>query len=270
MENYPKSKKKITVIAIAVIFVIVAHFTKILWPVEFLVISILRPLQGPVYNLSQAINDSYNNWKNQTQWEKEAERLQQELQRSLVDKSQIKILTEENDFLRKQLDFVEANNYDMVTARVIGQSDDLSVREILISRGRSSGLQIGQPVIINDGVLIGKVYKLFDYQAIVKLINDPNSQVAVSVSNTDRTMGLISGEYGLGVKMEMIPQTEKIAIGDPVITSGLEDKIQRGLVVGTVDKVFSQPEAIFQTASIKLPANFDKLFMVSVIVGKIE
>ena len=61
---------------------------------------------------------------------------------------------------------------------------------------------------------------------------------------------------------------DEIKRGDIIITSGLEDNIPHGLVVGTVETIDEADEAIFKTATINLPVNFDKIFIVSVLIGQ--
>ena len=124
------------------------------------------------------------------------------------------------------------------------------------------------PVIINNGVIVGKVVEVFDYTAIVRLLNDHASQVAATVRNQDGTVGVVQGEFGLGVKMDLIPENEEVAIGDLVITSGLEEKVPRGLVIGLIENVFGSDEDIFKTATVKLPIDFTKLNMISVIIKR--
>ena len=123
---------------------------------------------------------------------------------------------------------------------------------------------------MDDGYIIGKVYKAYDKHSIVKLINDHSSQLAITILNTAKTIGIAQGEFGLGVKIDLIPQNEKIDLDDIVITSGLEDNIPRGLVVGTVEEIFGADEEIFKQASIKLPIDFDKIIYISVIIPHVE
>jgi rod shape-determining protein MreC len=171
----------------------------------------------------------------------------------------------ENAFLRDQLQVTERLEQDLIVSHVITRSTDESISTITIDQGTSDGVVEGAPVISRDGVFVGKVIRANAYNAIVLLVNDHTSQVAVSVQNIDHTIGIVQGEYGLGVKMELIPQTEVIAEGDNVITSGVEEHIPRGLLVGTIDTVIRSEEELFQEAVLRLPADLSKIHIVSVI-----
>jgi rod shape-determining protein MreC len=199
---------------------------------------------------------------------KKVEELETRLNQTLIERSQLKILEEENTFLRQQLDFVEENDFSLVAARVVGLGVDETAKDIVLNKGRKAGVIIGAPIVAQDKIIIGKVISVSDYQSIARLINDHNSQLAAKILNRDRTIGLISGVFGLGVKMELIPQTEKIVTGDIVVTSGMEPLVPPGLVIGTIDAVTAGDEDIFQEASLRSPVNFDKLTLVSIIIPK--
>ena len=91
--------------------------------------------------------------------------------------------------------------------------------------------------------------------------------VAATVANSDQTTGIVRGERGLSLKMELIPQNEVISGGDVIITSGLETGTPRGLVIGTIDSVIKESRSPFQTAIIRSPVNFGNLDYVLVIIG---
>jgi rod shape-determining protein MreC len=68
------------------------------------------------------------------------------------------------------------------------------------------------------------------------------------------------------IKMNYIPQLEKISPGDMVISSGLERSIPRGLLIGKVTQVHNTSNGVWQTATIEPISNLDKLTIVSIII----
>lgn len=78
-------------------------------------------------------------------------------------------------------------------------------------------------------------------------------------------MGLVEGEYGLGIKMKLIPHFELIKENDLVVTSGLEEGIPRGLIVGQIKLIKNEPEELFQEASIESAVDFGKITLVNII-----
>jgi len=53
----------------------------------------------------------------------------------------------------------------------------------------------------------------------------------------ETTSGVIQGEYNLIVKMKYVSLSQKVEVGDIVITSGLEENIRRGIIIGEVAEI---------------------------------
>lgn len=267
MFEKPKNKKFLLVIFFILILAIIFHYIGILRPIENLAVLVSRPVQGVFYNFTTQIREYHNRWNNYHEMTSEIDELEDQLKEALIDRSALKILQEENEFLRQQVDFIRENQAQVVISNVIGINDDGHSKNLIINRGLKNGIFIGAPVLV-DNIIVGKVIKTENSFSIVRMINDQFSQLAVTVMNNSKTIGLVKGEYGLGAKMDMIPQHEEINVGDIIITSGLEDNIPYGLVVGTVETIDEADEAIFKTATINLPVNFDKIFMVSILTSQ--
>lgn len=181
--------------------------------------------------------------------------------------SQLEIYEQENKELVKLIDFLDRNiEYRTVTARVIGQSPDYSEHVFIINRGDKDGLAAGYPVIAEEGIIIGKIISTKRNQSRVMLLTDGHSKTAASILNQDRTIGLVEGQYGLSLKMDLIPQNEEVKKDDLVITSGLEEYIPKGLLIGNVDHLTTQPNDVFQSALLNLLVDYNKINIVSVIL----
>lgn len=253
------------VLIIIVVLLVFLHFIKVLSPVESAFSVVLKPFEKGVYKLSSTLNSAYYGLKNIRTAEKENKFLKEQNQELLLKQGQNIDLQQENEFLRQQIDFLQKTEYDGTIARVIGKSSDLSVNALIVDQGAKHGVEVGQPVVAHDGFLIGKVLKVNKYTSLVLLVTDNFSKVAVSVLNQAKTVGLVEGEYGLGIRMNFIPPAEEIHENDLVITSGIEDLVPRGLVVGEINAIEKRPESLFQEASIKSPVAFDKLYLVNIL-----
>ena len=262
-------KAKLSIAALLiVVLVFVFHYLGVLRPVENLAMVVVRPFQSGVYGVSQSIRGVYDNWQSGQELQTQIDELREQHLNDLVEQNKFRLLKEEVDYLRQQLDLVENNEWQLQVAHVIGAGQDDNAQTIIIDRGAKHNIEKDMPVITNDGIIVGKVTEVYDYAAIVRLLNDHNSQLAATVYNEAGTVGVAQGEFGLGVKMELIPENEGLATGVLVVTSGLEEKIPRGLVIGNVEKIFGSDEDIFKTATIKLPIDFTKLSIVSVITSR--
>lgn len=177
-----------------------------------------------------------------------------------------KIFEEENKELVKQLDFLKHQPYRAVTARVVGKSPDYTEHILIINRGGKDGLAAGYPVIAEEGIMIGKILEVERESAKVMLLTDGHSKVAAAILNNDRTVGLVEGQYGLSMKMELIPRNEEVKSKDLVITSGLEEYIPKGLLIAKVDHLTTQPNDVFQSALLNFLVDFNKINIISVLL----
>ena len=74
--------------------------------------------------------------------------------------------------------------------------------------------------------------------------------VPIGEGHVGGTIGVLEGDRGLSMAITLIPQSEKLAPGDAVITSGIEPGIRRGLAVGTIEKVNRATQDPFQSADV--------------------
>lgn len=174
-------------------------------------------------------------------------------------------LEDENKELRDQLQFLKTVQYARIGADVIGRNIDPIGTTLVLNQGRDAGIHENDPVIVGNGILIGKVGRVNDATSIVRLINDNGSRIAGTLMNHDKSIGLVEGGYGLSVQMNFIPQNEVINQGDTVITSGLEEGIPRGLLIGTVEVVEKTPQGPFQEAILRPATDLQRLTVVTVL-----
>ncbi|MCX6798368.1 MAG: hypothetical protein NTX66_04140, partial [Candidatus Falkowbacteria bacterium] len=105
-----------------------------------------------------------------------------------------------------------------------------------------------------------------DNLAEIYLVTNKNCKLAAAILGEGKTTGIVTGELGLTSKMEFIPQTENIKEGDLAATSGLEQNIPRGLVIGRVTKVVKENNAVWQSAAIEPQINLDSLSIISILL----
>ncbi|MEK7643742.1 MAG: rod shape-determining protein MreC [Patescibacteria group bacterium] len=183
-----------------------------------------------------------------------------------LKKARVSLLEEENSSLRSSLGFFSSSTYRHVGADVIGRNIDPVDTAIIINSGRDAGIRINDPVVVGDGILIGKVGRVMETTAIVRLIDDTNSRVAAMVAGMNKSLGLVEGGYGVSVRLGFVPQNEIIKPGDMVVSSGLEPNMPRGLGIGIIEIVEKKPQEAFQQAILKTLADLRDIKVVSVII----
>jgi rod shape-determining protein MreC len=142
--------------------------------------------------------------------------------------------------------------YQTVAAPVIARDPSGVLQTVLIGAGREQGVQLGNVVVSERGV-VGRVSEVGSTYSKVLLVTDPASSVSAIVQGS-RTTGIVRGQYGDTLVMEWILQTEQVAVGDVVITAGLavgEDLrslYPKGLVLGTVVGIDRADNAAYKRA----------------------
>ena len=263
-------KKKNWLWAVAIVLVIFLHFIKVLSPLENLAISAVKPLASFLYGSGSSINHSYEESKQQKDILSKTDSLEKEVARLTVENAQFKELEQDNIKLRAQLNFLSANKYKNVLANVISQNLVFDIKEgdqdIVIDKGSKEGIKEGVGVVDENGVIIGKIAEVRDHLSKVCLTTNRNCKFAATIQNQTRTMGTTEGDLGLTIKMNYIPQSEKINNGDTVITSGLGGNISRGLVIGKVSQVNNRSNEIWQDVNIEPLFNLSTLTIVTVLL----
>lgn len=241
-------------ILVLIVLVIVCHFFGLLNPLENILRSIVSPGSNLIYGLSVNISGQEDECADEFLKNKTAE-------------TALQLAEEENNELRAQSQFLQKQKWQIVGADVTGKNIDTLGNTLIINRGARDGVRENNPVIIHDGILIGKIARVEEKISVIRLINDNQSKFAATIINTDRSLGLIEGGYGISVQMNYIPQNETIDIGEIIVTSGLEENVPRGLLVGTIETVEKEAYQPFQKAIVKPLANLNKINLVSIIIS---
>jgi rod shape-determining protein MreC len=182
----------------------------------------------------------------------------------------LEALAVENDQLTGLLAIRNSLDYSTVAARVISRELADVNRVVMIDAGSEDGLKIGDVVIGAGGALAGRVTELGASAARVTLINDPASTVIGEVVSS-RATGEVVGDLGGALVMDKIKGTQKITIGDEVVTAGISlgeavrSPYPKGLVIGRIIDVTRDPNAIVQTAFVEAAVDLDQLEAVLVI-----
>ena len=75
----------------------------------------------------------------------------------------------------------------------------------------------------------------------------------------------MKGEYGLGIVLDMVAQTDALNEGDTVVTSGLGNNFPKGLYIGKIQEIKSSDDKLFQEALIVPRVKYSKSEILFVI-----
>lgn len=191
--------------------------------------------------------------------------LQARLTTLTVDYASCRALQEEVRSLRAQAHFLGQSGFESVGAHVIGREVRHERAEILIDRGSQDQVEVGQAVITDDGVLIGKIMQIREQVASVQLLSDPNSRASVTFSSAKGLSGVLEGRGNGAMVMTYIPSSVTALQNQLVVTAGLEEKVPANLSIGTVSQVEGKSTDPFFSAVVEAPINLDQIHSVSVL-----
>ncbi len=232
------------------------------------VVGIAGPIQEAVVAVVDGVASLWNGYIALWNTEREAEDLRdinRRLSRQIADQS---LIEQENARLRRLLGFTRRVPLQYSPARVIATNILSQFRSITINTGRADGLS-GNPAVVTEAGVVGRVIELHDRSARVLLMIDSNSSIDGLVRRTG-ARGIIQG---VSERDQLICQfafslrTEDVRAGDEIITSGLDQQFPAGLLLGRVVEVSRNDFGIFQEAKIEPAVDFSRLNEVLLVTG---
>lgn len=221
-----------------------------------------RPLVSAgtwIYSKAAFLEDSFT-------LNQELNRVRNQLEHLAFERVKLEELEQENQQLKEALNFLERNMFASVSASIVSRSQINGSSTFVIDQGSEEGIQIGDPVIVKDGLLIGKVLNTTPSSATIQTITHPTLATAVSVLGQTQTIGIVEGISERLLKLRFIPQDTQIAVNDLVVTSGLEARVPSGLFIGLVNDVHPEANSPFLEAIIEPMADVRNSTIVHVLI----
>lgn len=156
-------------------------------------------------------------------------------------------LEDENKRLRALLDMKSQLPVNGVVADIQYAARDPFSRRVVINKGLGEGIEAGQAVIDELGV-IGQVTRAFLLMSEVTLLTDKNQAIPVEVQRNG-LRAILAGAGSNGMELRFLASNADVQVGDILMTSGLDDIYLRGLPVARVAAI--NRDAAFSFAHIR-------------------
>jgi rod shape-determining protein MreC len=154
----------------------------------------------------------------------------------------------------------------MLPAEVVGLDVAPWFRSILIDRGSQYGVEPGQPVITNDGV-VGVVTATSKHAAKTMLLLDRQSAADALVQRS-RARGVLRGVGLDQLEFEFVVRGADVVPGDEVVTSGLGGVYPKGLRLGRVTELRDAGGRLTRIAVIEPAVDLGQLEQVFVMLRR--
>lgn len=226
----------------------------------------------PIYELS--LLPSYaSHWVRGSAQSKEALRRENVQLKSQLIHAQAKLqqqdyILAQNARLQGILSTTRPEQFDLNLAQVIGTDTNLLKQIVVLNKGEQDGVQVGQTVIDEDGVL-GQIINVYPNTSRLLLITDEQQSVAVTVKRTGQR-GIVTGEgIPSSLQLNYVFKTSDVRVGDELISSGLGGRIPAGYRVGRIAYIKDTQADNFRSIKVTPAANFIDNAYVLILQNKV-
>jgi rod shape-determining protein MreC len=135
---------------------------------------------------------------------------------------------------------------------------------VTIDKGSAAGLVVDMAVVGPSGA-VGRVIRPTGRTAVVQLLIDRNAAAGAMIERS-RVQGVAVGTGDGNLRLDFMPGTADVEVGDLVVTSGIDGIYPKGFILGQIESVERRGEA-WGDIIIRPAVNFSALEAVLVITG---
>ena len=162
----------------------------------------------------------------------------------------------ENTRLRALLDSTLSINDHILNAEIISIDPNPNHRVFTLNKGLREGVTVGLPVLDAKGIM-GQIVESTARLSSLMLISDSRHAIPVRVVRTgDRAILTGMGDNSR-LRLDYLPESADIKVGDELVTSGLGDSFPAGYPVAMISDVKHQQGSEFTEAYAKPIAELD-------------
>ncbi|MDX1950383.1 MAG: rod shape-determining protein MreC [Rickettsiales bacterium] len=150
-------------------------------------------------------------------------------------KLQYNLLAEENEKLRKMLNFIPNYKKQVFTAKIISKAPGPFVKSAYIKSEEVSDLEKDN-IVLNDDGLVGQIESVSGDIANIILITDRRSNVPVKSKNSGKR-AILEGNGTNITELGYLVSTKNLTIGEEILTSGDGGIFPADIPVGYIEKI---------------------------------
>ena len=238
-------------------------------PLSNIVNTVISPVRGGVAAAADWVEGAYNYVLRRGEMEAELDALRIQVGELQEKVRQGEEASRENEQLRDLLG-LQARRRDFVfeAAKVTARSTSNWESTLTLSKGSTAGVEAGDCVVTQTGVLVGVVAETGLNWSTVSTVINTETEIGGIVTRTF-SAGVLEGDFSLmnegKLKLNYLPEGAQLVTGDEVLTSGRGEVFPSGLEVGRVEGVFTDPSGQTRYAVVAPSVALDSLIEVFVI-----
>ena len=177
----------------------------------------------------------------------ENEQLQEDLLVAQRELQLLESLASENSRLLALNEATGGIEGEVLPAEIINVSTDPYSQRVLINKGQSDGVFIGQPLLDANG-LMGQVVEILPFTSWALLITDPQHVTPVEVNrNGERALARGSRAMANELELQFVTQTQDMQAGDRLVSSGMGQVYPKNYPVAEIISFYADPGLDFAT-----------------------
>ncbi len=229
----------------------------------------LRPVRSMMSSLVGSLENVYSYMYDHDRLKAENEALKARVAELEDEYHEYIEVNEENERLRDLLGLSQRrSDFKYESASVISWTSSNWRSSFTINKGSSSGLELYDCIITENGYVVGQITELGLTSSTVSTLLDPGSGIGAVVSGTGDDC-VAQGDFTLmpdgKLKLTFIADSSTLIAGDEILTSGKGGAFPRGLMIGTVSEMVKSATGFEDYAVVTPSASLDDLFNVFVI-----
>jgi rod shape-determining protein MreC len=193
----------------------------------------------------------------------ENDELKRQLASAQIQLQEQRALADRSRGLERLLELRERSKLSTAGAEIIGASATPDFRTLTIDKGTRDGLRPDMAVIAPAGV-VGRIVVPSARAAKVQLLIDRYA-AAGAIIERSRAQGVVIGAGDERLRMEYVSEIADIAVGDDVVTSGIDGIFPKGFVIGRVE-VVDKSGGAYKRIIVKPAVDFSSLEAVLVVL----
>ena len=214
-------------------------------PIRIAVNTILSPIRGVFSHVGDSIRGISAYITEFDALKAENERLRAQLASMEDTVREAELTLEENAFLREFLSLKENHNdYRFLKCEIVASDASAGYRRTLtLNAGTVEGAAVGYPVITPSGV-VGRITEVGTNWAKAEPITELSSAIGAYLERSG-DLGIAQGSYlyrdAGKLLLTYLEEDTDIVVGDRVRTSGINSYYPRGLLIGEITELLTDP-----------------------------
>lgn len=229
------------VIVLAVLFLIMStsQRTRVVGETRTLfersVMTLFSPVPRTVNDIGQRVLDVYHGYLDMRREVAENVMLRRKVAELTTDNLTLRRSSGDLSRMRSILSYSEQYMMPTILGEIIMLDTAGRFKSAVIDRGSDHGVEVND-VVVHPSGLVGRVVLTTRDMAKIQVLVDKGFSVGVLVERS-RRQGVVRGSDRGLLRLDYIPNMTDVAVGDAILTAGIDGVFPKGIVVGRVVRV---------------------------------